>query len=169
MDLESALKTFDRSGLLTAGQLMLLKQAMALLAREEQAKPRQPLSDYGFVIFSAAKAYEGFLKSFFYQLGLISRQQYGDEHWRIGRALNPDLPYRLRDETWLYDDVATTCGEKTARLWWETWRTSRNQVFHYFPDHDQWVTLGEARRAIEMIMQAIQTALVCDGRRKWLE
>lgn len=159
----------ETQGWITAFQAGLLRQAVGLLRQVEHGDSKLQVVDFGYIIFSAAKAYEGFLKTFFWQSGLISKQQYLDDHFRIGAALNPDLPYKYRNHNWLYDDVAEICGKETAQLLWETWRTSRNQVFHYFPDQNQGADLPEARQAIEAILKAMEAAMAGDGRRKWSE
>ena len=47
---------------------------------------KQPEYDYSFLVFGVAKAYEGFLKKFLLDLGLIPTQVYQGKHFRIGRA-----------------------------------------------------------------------------------
>lgn len=46
-----------------------------VLAEEEQAETTS-LADYTFVVFPMAKAYEGFLKQYFRDIGLISQEVY---------------------------------------------------------------------------------------------
>ena len=90
--------------------------------------------DYSFIVFPAAKAYEGFLKKLFLDLGFISEEDYYGRHFRIGKALNPQLEKRFRNES-IYDQVEKYCGgRKVADNLWETWKTCRNLVFHWFPD-----------------------------------
>ena len=47
--------------------------------------------DYSFIVFPAAKAYEGYLKKLFLDLGFIERDDYYGKRFRIGMALNPQL------------------------------------------------------------------------------
>lgn len=117
--------------------------------------------DYGFLLFPAAKAYEGFLKLFLLQLRLITQDQYASQRFRIGRSLNPDLVPSQRDEWWLYDDVAKTCGQAVARQLWQTWLEGRNHVFHFFPGSVKNLTLAEATKVLEMIESSIGLALQC--------
>jgi len=48
------------------------------------------ISDYSFLVFPFAKAYEGFLKRFFLDMKLISKDEYYSDDIRIGRILNPN-------------------------------------------------------------------------------
>ena len=52
--------------------------------------------DYSFVVFPTAKAYEGFLKKMFFDLGFITEEDYRGKRFRIGKALNPFLEKNLR-------------------------------------------------------------------------
>lgn len=114
--------------------------------------------DFSFIVFPAAKAYEGFLKKLFLDMGFISRENYFGKRFRIGRALNPSLDKNFRTES-VYDKVANYCGGKElAEKLWETWRLSRNLVFHWFPDEKNALTLKEAQNRNEMIIQAIDAS-----------
>lgn len=62
----------------------LIQISLELLAREERLN--SSFSDYSFIVFPFAKAYEGFLKKFFYDMSLISRDVYESHRFRIGRA-----------------------------------------------------------------------------------
>lgn len=48
------------------------------------------VSDYSYLVFTFAKAYEGFLKHLFLDLGLIHEEDFYGDDIRIGRILNPD-------------------------------------------------------------------------------
>jgi hypothetical protein len=166
MEINDEVEIIIKGGLLTQDQVELLKQAGCLLAREKQKVRQGEIVDYGFLVFTAAKVYEGFLKTFFYQLGLISRYQFYDTHFRIGKALNPDLPKAFRNRTWLYDDLEAVCGQKAAGQLWEVWRRGRNQIFHYFPDRGDFLSLSEAEAIIKEILEAMLTALSCEAKIK---
>ena len=114
------------------------------------------LDDYSFIVFSMAKAYEGFLKKVFADLGLITKETYEDRHFRIGRALNPDIRSSQRDESWLYDDVEARFGGELARQLWDTWLLCRNRVFHYFSECHQGLSFEEASDRISMMEKSIQ-------------
>lgn len=137
----------------------LLIEADYLLEREKNHRIDKHLSDYGFLIYPAAKAYEGFLKSYLYRNGLIDSAMFQNDHFRIGKALNPDLPMRYREEGWVYDDLARMFGEDLPDRLWTTWRRCRNHVFHFRPDKLKLYTLVEAQVKIELIFSAIEFAI----------
>jgi hypothetical protein len=111
--------------------------------------------DYSFVVFPAAKAYEGFLKKLFLDLNFITEEDYYGKHFRIGKALNPSLPRELRQEG-VYDKIVQYChGENLAQRLWDTWRLSRNLIFHWFPNEKNAITLTEAGERVEMIISVI--------------
>ncbi len=113
------------------------------------------LKDYSFIVFPMAKAYEGFLKKILLDLNLISQATYQGRRFRIGRALNPDIRTHQKDEQWLYDDIAQRFGEEIARQMWNTWLECRNRVFHFFPDHEQYLTLSEAEAHLQMMIDTM--------------
>src|SRR5476651_572464 len=93
---------------LTSWQKELVRTSLELLSREERTQSN--FADYSFIVFPMAKAYEGFLKDFFYKVGLITEQTYNDKRFRIGKAINPDINPSHRDEEWLYDGIVRMCG-----------------------------------------------------------
>lgn len=134
----------------------LLDESFLLLKlfAEEPGK----FKDYSFVVFPAAKAYEGFLKKLFLDNGFITEDDYYGKRFRIGKALNPYLEKEIREES-VYDRIVAHCGGKRlADLFWETWKSCRNVVFHWFPNEKNIVTLPEAKAKLEMIIQAIDEA-----------
>jgi hypothetical protein len=64
---------------------------------ENVAKWKHKFHDYAFVVFPAAKAYEGFLKMLFLDMGFITQEDFYGKRFRIGRALNPALEPRFRE------------------------------------------------------------------------
>jgi hypothetical protein len=119
---------------------------------------KKEFNDYSFVVFPAAKAYEGFLKKLFLELKFITEEDYYGKHFRIGKALNPSLPRELRSEG-VYDKIAQYCnGPDLADKLWEAWRQSRNLTFHWFPNEKNAITLPEAGERIEMIINVIDEA-----------
>ncbi len=142
---------------LSPAERLLVDTSVQLL---NQSAP-EVYPDYSFVVFPMAKAYEGFLKSYFFDLGLISKQVYESHRFRIGRAFNPDVNMGQRDDLWIYDDVAHFCGEVTAREMWDAWTQCRNQVFHFFPLQHQPLSLLEAKRKIRKLAMAIDSAVHC--------
>lgn len=134
----------------------LLEESFLLLKLFEEESGK--FNDYSFVVFPAAKAYEGFLKKLFLDNGFITEEDYFGKRFRIGKALNPYLEKEIRNES-VYDKVVAYCGGKTlADLFWETWKSCRNVVFHWFPNEKNIVTLPEAGQKLEMIVRAIDEA-----------
>jgi hypothetical protein len=135
-----------------------IDQTIVLLERERASM--DTFEHYGFLVFPAAKAYEGYLKNYLYTMGLVTEHQVYSEHFRIGKALNPDLPKSYRKDDWVFERLSTTCGEKTAGLLWEAWREGRNKVFHFNDGHES-LSLVEAEMKIDMIFAAIAEADRC--------
>jgi len=132
----------------------LLSESLLLL--NKASKWDQKFHDYSFVVFPAAKAYEGFLKKIFVDMGFISQEAYFGKRFRIGKALNPSLDLEHRDKDWVYDDLDTYCqGKDLPNFLWDTWKQARNLVFHWFPNELNAVDLSEAQRRIEMVIEAI--------------
>ncbi|OGM32438.1 hypothetical protein A2803_03110 [Candidatus Woesebacteria bacterium RIFCSPHIGHO2_01_FULL_44_21] len=112
--------------------------------------------DYSFIVFPAAKAYEGFLKKLFLDMGFITKADYFGRHFRIGKALNPDLEEKYRDSEWVYEKLTDYCkGEALPDKLWKTWKESRNLVFHWFPDEKNTVDHAEAVEKLLMVVAAI--------------
>ena len=113
------------------------------------------LDDFAFVVFPAAKAYEGFLKKLFLDLGFITEEDYFGKHFRIGKSLNPSLPKEIRHEG-VYGKIVIYCGGRVlADKLWDTWRITRNLTFHWFPNEKNAITLNEAIDRVDMIIDAI--------------
>lgn len=130
----------------------------ARLLKREKEERTLGIDDFSFVIFPAAKSYEGFLKKLFFDLGFISKKDYKGDRFRIGKALNPHLAGEFREES-VYVKLSQFCKGKTLpdKLW-ETWKTSRNLVFHWWPEHKNSITIGEAEERLHNIMEAINAA-----------
>jgi hypothetical protein len=119
------------------------------------------LPSYSFVVFPMAKAYEGFLKLYLQKAGLLNRPDYSDAKFRIGRALNPDIADRHRNEWWLYDDLERMCSGAVARDLWDAWIQCRNHVFHFFFDEEREVTLAIAKKRLLQMSAAMDAAMAC--------
>ena len=153
MDLES----YSWWSYLEIGQKEGLKTAFALLAREK-VRPIQNVDDYSFIIFPAAKAYEGFLKKLFRDLGFLTQEDYEGDRFRIGKALNPVLEAQWRHES-IYDKLTEYCkGKELPDKLWETWKKSRNSIFHFWPLHKNEITLQDAEDRLSMIVATINSA-----------
>lgn len=135
----------------------LVRESRVLLKREENTK--DSLHDYAFVVFPMAKAYEGFLKKLFFDLRFINKQQYVGDRFRIGKALNPHLPKRYQWD-WVFDRLVKYCNQQDLPLrLWETWKRARNRIFHFFPDHHEFISLNEAKDMLELIEETMNLAL----------
>ena len=134
---------------------------LTIVLCQDQKHNDLELWDYSFLVFAVAKGYEGFLKYYLFQVGLIDQTVYQSNKFRIGRALNPDVKPDQRDEQWLYDDVARECSPQVARQIWDAWLECRNRVFHYFPQKPSVLSLSEALARINQIFTAIQILSEC--------
>ncbi len=143
-------------------QKELVMISLELFSREERLSSH--FTDYSFVVFPMAKAYEGFLKKVFYDWGFISHTMYIDKRFRVGRALNPDVNPERQDDRWIFGKMAQSCGNDVARFTWDTWLECRNQVFHYFPDNQKKLSLADAGRKIEMMALAMEKIMACEIR-----
>lgn len=130
---------------------------------EDAHRHPKELSDYAYVVFPLAKVYEGFLKKFLLDSGLIDERQYGSDHFRIGKVLNPNLPGHMRLEG-LYDKICAQVGNRDlADRFWQTWKRGRNVLFHYFPSNLQRISLSEAQIIAAEIVATMESALlVCE-------
>lgn len=144
------------------GQMLAL-QSQRLLEREKRV--RSVFDDYSFVVFPLAKAYEGFLKKFLLEMGVLTKEQYFYRQFRIGRSLNPDISDRFQDEWWLYDDVVSLCTPQLARKLWNAWVECRNHVFHFFADDTHQVSLQQAEKLLHQLSQSMQEAMQCASNR----
>ncbi len=144
-------------------QKRLVEIAQDLWRQEKMLKNQ--FADYSFVVFPMAKAYEGFLKKFFYDMGLIDERDFKSKHFRIGRALNPNLKNYFQDERWVWDDVSRVCGSKTADRLWNAWTECRNHLFHYFYNDSKQPLIGlsldDAGKKLDQLALAMKDAVAC--------
>lgn len=151
---------------LDTGMRELVDQSFRLLD-DEANLPKNRFRDYSYLVFPIARAYEGFLKKLFESLGLIDQYQLLNPHFRIGRSLNPDLPEKFRDQSWLFDDlhkIYRDCGQpQLAMDMWEAWREGRNQLFHYyFSAQEHFTKLEEADKLVHNFAQVMAKVIDCD-------
>jgi len=136
----------------------LLSESALLLTKTQEYN--ENFGDYSFIVFPAAKAYEGFLKKLFLDFGFITDEEYYGKHFRIGRALNPNLEKIYRGSESVYDRLVSHCGgEALANELWDTWRLSRNLIFHWFPNEKNTINLEGAEERINMIVRAMDAAV----------
>lgn len=144
---------------------ILVDESVELLEREKELQ--NGWGDYSYIVFPAAKGYEGFLKEYFFQLGMIGSKELMDDHFRIGKSLNPDLPKKYRSKDWMYDDVVQMCGKEVAEYLWQAWREGRNQVFHYhYNKSNNLLSLEDAEAKLDFIFGAIMRVEKCGMKAK---
>lgn len=162
---------------LTDWQQELVKTSEMLLEREKgvwgmgygvlskennhEPVPNTELPDYSYIVFPMSKAYEGFLKKYFFDFQLIDKKTYFGKRFRVGRALNPDVREHQRDKYWIYDDVVELCGVGVARKMWDTWLECRNRVFHFFPDEKGKLSLNDSERKLAILADTMTQAVSC--------
>lgn len=112
------------------------------------------ISDYSYLVFPFAKAYEGFLKNFFLDLGLIDDAQFYGDDIRIGRILNPVF---MHERFSVYAKLKQLHdNEEIARQLWEIWIKGRNQVFHFFPHNFRKLSKDEAVQIVDEFIKAME-------------
>lgn len=135
----------------------LLRTAVVL--SERVGSWDEKFHDYSFVVFPASKAYEGFLKKLFLDLGFISEKEYFGKRFRVGKALNPSLDKRFRKKESVYDRIVDFCGGKElADKLWTTWRQCRNLLFHWFPNEKRAITYSESKEKVQKVIETIDAA-----------
>ena len=92
-------------------------------------------------------------------MGFITKEDFAGRRFRIGKALNPSLNRGKYKGESVYDKIVNHCGgENLARTLWDTWKTCRNRLFHWFPNEKQAITLTEAREKVEKVVSSIDAA-----------
>lgn len=131
----------------------LIEDGEVILNFVYENKHKAEISDYSFIVFPFAKAYEGFLKRFFLDSGLITEDEYYSDEIRIGRLLNPGY----EDNTSIYRKICNNPGvgkHMPGRLW-SAWKRGRNLVFHYFPNNFRRLGYDEALDIINDVINAM--------------
>lgn len=145
-------------GYLPETQMDLLNQGFYLIEYVNRDREHK-FSDYSFVVFPFAKAFEGFLKKVFLDAGYISRKDYLSKHYRIGKVMSPNLRHRLGPES-VYKKICDHVGCEISDKIWKTWTRGRNQVFHYFPDNLRSFTIQEAEELVDGIIETMETVVM---------
>ena len=144
------------------GMKDLVQESYALLELFQKMGPDHDLHDYSFVVFPMAKAYEGFLKKWFYSSGMIDQSAFQSDHFRIGKALNPSLPPKYKDDWYVFDKIKTQCSDLgLADHLWRAWKEGRNLTFHYYSHRGYALTLPDARLRIDQLASAMAAAIAC--------
>jgi hypothetical protein len=146
----------DKKELLTEA-VLLLKTAKKW--REDKDSLNDRFHDYSFIVFPAAKAYEGFLKRLFLDMKFITEKDYYGKRFRVGKVLNPSLDRTKYKKISVYDKIAKFCGgQDLAKNLWATWKKARNLLFHWFPKEKNAVTLPEAEARLNMVIESMNRA-----------
>lgn len=143
---------------LSDGQRELIEEGYHLLDHAKTHLEDHKYRDYSFVVFPFAKAYEGFLKQIFLDVGFINEQDYKSDHFRLGKVMSPNLMRRLGNRS-VYNKICNSTGCELAEKIWSAWKRGRNQVFHYFPHNLKSLTLGEAEDIISQLIAAMEQAV----------
>lgn len=144
---------------LSEPQQALIRQGYYLVEDAKSHTPVHPITDYSYLVFSFAKAYEGFLKQYFRDLGIIGRREYESDHFRIGKVLSPHLARMLKRAS-AYTQLRQLYGNtQLADQLWQTWKQGRNLIFHYFPHNLRAITLPEAELVIDNIVRTMTEAI----------
>lgn len=142
---------------ISKGQKDLIEQGRYLLD-DVIKEGKYNFDDYSFLVFPFAKAYEGFLKQIFLDVGFISHLDYVSDHFRLGKVLSANLVQKLGERS-VYKKICDYSGCELSERVWTTWKICRNQVFHYFPHNLRSLTLREAEEIINRIMGTMETTV----------
>ena len=135
----------------------LLREATLLVNKVEGWEEK--FHDYAFIVFPAAKAYEGFLKTLFRDLGFIDGKDFYGKRFRVGKALNPALDRHLREKESVYDKLVDFCqGKDLPDAMWNTWKEGRNLLFHWFPNQKNAISYEEAEKRVSKIFDTMDLA-----------
>ena len=139
----------------------LLTQSRFLIdnLKKWEVDKEQRFQDYAFIVFPAAKAYEGFLKTLFFDMGFMGKDDYYGKRFRIGRSLNPSLEKRFRSNESIYDKLVEYLGGyELADTLWDTWKNCRNMLFHWFPNEKNAISFAEAENRVMDVVNAMDKA-----------
>lgn len=136
---------------LSPQQDLLIADIEIVLAR---IKNFDKISDFSFLVAPAAKAYEGYLKDFFYRIGLIDKFTYHSDRFRVGKTLNPSLRFKRFSIFQKLADIDPQ-GEELAEKLWTAWKYGRNEIFHYFPNISKNINHNDAIERIHLVLKAV--------------
>lgn len=116
------------------------------------------LTDFSYIVFPFAKLYEGFLKKLFLDAGIIDEGEYYSDHFRIGKALSPNLAKKLGTQS-AYQQISDRYGNELAARLWHTWKEGRNLVFHYFPHNFRRLSRDQAIEIIHIMTNTMKESV----------
>ncbi len=145
--------SFELRNYLSSGENNLIDEGIHLI---DEAKTHMgSFRDFSFVVFPFAKAYEGFLKRMFYDLGFISGREFHSEHFRVGKVMSPNLQRQLRGRS-VYKKICDKVGCELSDSIWNTWKLGRNEIFHYYSNGVKMISLQEAEEKINLIIVTME-------------
>jgi hypothetical protein len=156
MDIKPSDINDDFWNYLSQGQRDLILQGQYLLKHFHNNRSII-FNDYSFIIFPFAKAYEGYLKQLFLDLGFITHLDYISDHYRLGKMMSPHLMGRIGERS-LYKHILQFGNEELANTIWQTWKEGRNKIFHYFPHNLRAVSFSEADSLVHQLMSTMQVS-----------
>ena len=133
---------------------------------ECRAHKSSKVSDFSYLVFPFSKAYEGFLKNLFLDMGIIREEDFYGDHFRIGRVLNP-LFMKEGHSAYAKLLAHSEAGRAIAEKLWRVWKRGRNEIFHYFPHNFRRISKEEALDIIAEMVSAMELGVeVLDGKKK---
>ena len=136
---------------LSPAQLALVNDVEVLI---KKLSATDHISDYSFLVSPISKAYEGYLKDFFFKLAIINEDEYSGDLFRVGKTLNPSLRYKRFSVFQKLTDIHDN-GQEIAEIIWDAWKFGRNEIFHYFPKNLKSLSKSEAEDRIIKVLSAI--------------
>ncbi|RJR27140.1 hypothetical protein C4561_03175 [candidate division WWE3 bacterium] len=136
----------------------LISDGEILLTFVRKGKTGAKITDYSFLVFPFAKAYEGFLKKLFLDLGIIAHDEYYGDEIRIGRLLNPRYQKEVRN-VFSHECRSATGKKPLMEELWAVWKRGRNLVFHYFPHNFRKLSYQEAMDIITEMVDIMHSAV----------
>lgn len=116
------------------------------------------ISDHSFMVFPFAKAYEGYLKKLFLDIGMIKPDEYYSDDIRIGRILNPRYQAEKGNVFSRMCEHSPNRRDLSQKLW-DVWKSGRNEIFHYFPHNFKKLNFDEAMTLIKAFVDAMEAAV----------
>ena len=143
----------------------LVNDGELLILHAKDADLSTRINDFSFLVFPFAKAYEGFLKKLFLDLGMIHYDDYYGDEIRIGRLLNPHYKHENHN---VFQKMCNHSleGKNLSKRLWETWKNGRNLIFHYFPHNFKRLSFDQAVNEIDEIVASMGAAIIGCGLEK---
>lgn len=136
----------------------LFEDGEIILNFVEKYREKDDITDYSFMVFPFAKGYEGFLKKFLLDTGLIKEEDYYSDDIRIGRILNPNF---VKERSNVFNKICRSRDSKDVpKKLWSVWKRGRNLIFHYFPHNFRKLEYQEAMDLITEIVDAMNSAVM---------